>query len=186
MLGWFVTAATTPCLELIHHCHLSVSFYRSLYLELFLKKLWWNTLHMLIIEASLVAQVVKNLPAMQETWVGKIPWRRKWQPTPVFLPGESHRQRSLAGCSPRSPKQADMTEQLTARNYRRVFQNCHTIFLPASKGWELLLLQGLISTFISSGFLRFVLHCCACFYLSHSDICMMASHCVLNLHFLND
>ena len=33
-------------------------------------------------------------------WVGKIPWRRAWQPTPVFLPGESHGQRSLAGCSP--------------------------------------------------------------------------------------
>ena len=31
-------------------------------------------------------------------WVGKIPRRRKWQPTPVFLPGESHGQRSLAGC----------------------------------------------------------------------------------------
>ena len=30
-------------------------------------------------------------------WVGKIPWRRAWQPTPVFLPGESHEQRSLAG-----------------------------------------------------------------------------------------
>ena len=39
--------------------------------------------------ASLVAQLVKNLPAMQETWVGRIPWRRAWQPTPVFLPGES-------------------------------------------------------------------------------------------------
>ena len=39
--------------------------------------------------ASLVAQMVKNLPAMQETWVGKIPWRRAWQPTPVFLPRES-------------------------------------------------------------------------------------------------
>ena len=35
-----------------------------------------------------------------DPWVGKIPWRRKWQPTPVFLPGESHGQRSLAGCSP--------------------------------------------------------------------------------------
>ena len=33
-------------------------------------------------------------------WVGKIPWERKWQPTPVFLPGESHRQRSLVGYSP--------------------------------------------------------------------------------------
>jgi len=32
--------------------------------------------------------------------LGKIPWRRGWQPTPLFLPGESHGQRSLAGCSP--------------------------------------------------------------------------------------
>ena len=31
-----------------------------------------------------------------DPWVGKIPWRRKWQPTPVFLPGESHAQRTLA------------------------------------------------------------------------------------------
>ena len=39
--------------------------------------------------AFLVAQTVKNPPAMWETWVEKIPWRRAWQPTPVFLPGES-------------------------------------------------------------------------------------------------
>ena len=54
--------------------------------------------------ASVAAHTVKNLPAMQRPgfnpWVRKIPRRRKWQPTPVFLPGESHRQRSLAGCSP--------------------------------------------------------------------------------------
>ena len=35
-----------------------------------------------------------------DPWVGKIPWRRKWQPSPVFLPGKSHGQRSLAGYSP--------------------------------------------------------------------------------------
>ena len=40
-------------------------------------------------QASLVAQTVKNPPAMQETWFGKIAWRRAWQPTPVFLPGET-------------------------------------------------------------------------------------------------
>ena len=40
----------------------------------------------LIYRAFQVAQWVKNLPAMQETWVGKIPWRRAWQPTPGFLP----------------------------------------------------------------------------------------------------
>ena len=54
--------------------------------------------------ASLVAQTVKNLPAMQETWfdswAGKTPWRREWQPIPVFLPGEYHGQRSLVGYSP--------------------------------------------------------------------------------------
>ena len=52
-----------------------------------------------------VAVVVKNPPANAEDtkrcvfdpWVGKIPWRRKWQSTPVFMPGESHGQRSLAG-----------------------------------------------------------------------------------------
>ena len=42
-------------------------------------------------------------------WVGKIPWRREWQPTPVFLSGESHRQRSLAGCSTWGQKKSDMT-----------------------------------------------------------------------------
>ena len=49
--------------------------------------------------ASLVAQMVKNLPAMWETWVGKIPWRRTWQPTPVSCLESLHGQRSLAGYS---------------------------------------------------------------------------------------
>ena len=54
--------------------------------------------------ASLVAQRLKLLPGMRETgfhlWVGKIPWRRKWHPTPLLLPGESHGGRSLVGYSP--------------------------------------------------------------------------------------
>ena len=45
-------------------------------------------------------------------WVGKIPWRRKWQSTLVFLPGESHGQGSLVGYSPWDRKESDMTEQL--------------------------------------------------------------------------
>ena len=43
-------------------------------------------------------------------WMGKTPWRRKWQPTPVFLPGEPHGQRSLADCSPWSCKESDTTK----------------------------------------------------------------------------
>ena len=45
-------------------------------------------------------------------WVRKIPWRRKWQPTPVFLPGKSHGQRSLVDYSPWDRKESDMTERL--------------------------------------------------------------------------
>ena len=45
-----------------------------------------------------------------DPWDGKIPWRRAWQPTPIFLPGESHRQRSLVGYSPWGCKQSDTTE----------------------------------------------------------------------------
>ena len=45
-------------------------------------------------------------------WIRKIPWRRKWQPTPVFLPGKSHGLRSLLGYSPWGRKELDMTEQL--------------------------------------------------------------------------
>ena len=69
------------------------------------------------LKAFLVAQRIKRLPAKQDPgfdpWVGKIPWRRKWQPTPVFLLGESHGQRSLAGYSPRGCKESDRTEDFT-------------------------------------------------------------------------
>ena len=76
-----------------------------------------------------MAQWVKGLPAMQETqekWVrslgledspgegngnalpglGRLPWRRKWQPTPVFLPEKSHGQKGLVGCSPWDHKES--------------------------------------------------------------------------------
>jgi len=61
--------------------------------------------------------MVKNLPAMWEnwfqSWFGKVLWGKEWQPTPVFLPREFHRQRSLVGYSPWGHKELDITEQLT-------------------------------------------------------------------------
>ena len=64
-----------------------------------------------------MAQTVKNLLTMQETWVRFLSWEdpleEDMQPTPVFLPGESHRQRSLAGYSPWGRKESDMTERLS-------------------------------------------------------------------------
>ena len=62
--------------------------------------------------------MVKNTPANAgdmrcglDPWVGKIPGRRAWQPIPVFLPGESHGQRSLVGYSPQGCKVLNMTEE---------------------------------------------------------------------------
>ena len=49
---------------------------------------------------------------MFDPWVRKILWRRKWQPTPVFLPGESHGQRSLVAYSPWGRKESDTIEQV--------------------------------------------------------------------------
>ena len=51
-----------------------------------------------------------------DPWVRKIPWSRKWQCTPVFLPGKSHGQSSLAGYSPWDHKEIDTTEQLLTHN----------------------------------------------------------------------
>ena len=59
--------------------------------------------------------VVKNPPAhagdtQLDLWIRKLPWRRKWQPTPVFLPGKSHGQTSLVGYSPWGCKKSDTTQ----------------------------------------------------------------------------
>ena len=51
-----------------------------------------------------------------DPWVGKIPWSRQWQPTPVFFPGKSHGQRSLAGYGPWGCKESDTTERLHFSN----------------------------------------------------------------------
>ena len=58
-------------------------------------------------------------------WVGKIPWRRAWQPTPVFLPGESYGQRSLAGYSPWGCKESEMTERLSMNTHGKGVSHFH-------------------------------------------------------------
>ena len=69
----------------------------------------------MVLGASQVALVIENLVANAGD-MGSIPgsrrfpWRRTWHPTPVFLPGESHGQRSLAGYGPKGCKESDKTE----------------------------------------------------------------------------
>ena len=68
-----------------------------------------------------------------DPWVGKIPWRRKWQLNPVFLPGKSHRQRGLADNSPWGHKESDTTKHTHAHNvitceFLQLFQLCSESF----------------------------------------------------------
>ena len=72
-----------------------------------------------------------------DPWVGKIPWRRKWQPIPVFLPGEFHGQKSPVGYSPKGSKESDATEHMqhfyfsfnfaTGHNYRYSLLQFHPV-----------------------------------------------------------
>ena len=79
------------------------------------------------------AQMVKNLPAVQEiqdwSWVGKTPWRREWQPTPVLLAGEFHGQRSLVGDSSWGNKELNTTEPLIYRVYYAELCALYTQFI---------------------------------------------------------
>ena len=83
-------------------------------------------------------RVCLAMQEMQETqiwsWVGEIPWRRKWPPTPVYLPGKSYGQRSLVGCSP-WPVQLDPTLQLNTHEFffssiLLKFPNVRILYLP--------------------------------------------------------
>ena len=84
------------------------------------KRHWASTLPSLLdyhsdgLESLLVAQMVMNLICKKfNPWVRKIPWRREWLATPVFLPWEFHGQRGLASYSPWGHKEVDMSEGLT-------------------------------------------------------------------------
>ena len=73
--------------------------------------------------------VVKNSPAdpgerMFAPWVREIPWRRKWQPAPVFLPGKSHAQRSLAGYSPWGHKRVECDLATKQPQHKKT---CHSL-----------------------------------------------------------
>ena len=105
-------------IERANECFVKVRFLSFFFFKpqyLFRKICSLGVLKCPFFRVSLVAQTVKNLPAMWRpgfnSWVRKIPWRRNWQPTPVFLPGESNGRRSLAGCSPQGHRESDTTAQ---------------------------------------------------------------------------
>ena len=88
-----------------------------------------------------------------DPWVGKNPWRRQWQLTPIFLPGESHRQRSLVGYSLWGRKESDTTEQLN-NNHPQLQHSCEDCYqnnpIPFSRSVGLQTLLTIKGTLIST------------------------------------
>ena len=118
----------------VHSCHVAIFFYGDF--ECGAGATW----------ASLLAQMVRNMPAMRETcvhsWVRKIPWKRAWQPTPLFLPGEYHEQRNLAGYGPWGHKELDMTKWLTTATLMLFTWENHSLVYRKKKemiiiNWEI-------------------------------------------------
>ena len=102
----------------------------SAYLRLLIFQDFWQSWFQLVLHlaqhfarCTLHIRLQHRRP-MFDPWVGKIPWRRKWQPTPLILPGASHGQRSLAGYSPWGCKELDTTEWLTHFLGHRAWTAC--------------------------------------------------------------
>ena len=103
---------------------------------------------MLISLASQVALVVKmvknplanagNVRLEFDSWVGNMPWRRKWQITAVFLPGKFHEQRSLVGYSPRVCKGSDVTEHACRadQTLSKMHAGMSCVCVPGEGNWK--------------------------------------------------
>ena len=74
---------------------------------------------------------------MFDSYIRKMPWRRAWQPTAVFLPGESHGQRSLEGYSPWGRRESDLTEATCCAHARTHTHTQKNYFVLISRNWKI-------------------------------------------------
>ena len=116
-----------PMLRIHYPRFIKLAFFLSLSLFFFFFLFYVEVFH--------GALVVKNPPAKQELnlWIWKIPWWRKWQPIPVFLPGKFHWQRNLTSYSPWCGKESHMIEHMVTMKVKvkvKVTQSCPTLHDP--------------------------------------------------------
>ena len=136
---------------------------------------WWvfRPLFFYLPRAPVVAQMVKDClkcgRPMFDPWVGKIPWRRKWQPTPVFLPGESHRQRSLVVYGPWGCKELNTTEWLTL-DFPQFIPNAtsRSSYLKCDCNLFIFLLKNFYCSSLPIEFFKILSFHCLTFHTTHS------------------
>ena len=111
-------------------------------------------------------------------WVRKISWRRKWQPTPIFLPGKSHGQRNLVGYSPWGRKESDTTEQLHFLSLSKRKKNpCTTLrYVPSVPTFQSFYHEWMLN-FIKS-FILHPLQSLLMWYITLIDFQILKSRCI--------
>ena len=95
----------------------------------------WRVKHMLpkwclVVKIRLPVQQTRHKRCEFNPWVGKIPWSRNWQPSPVFSPRKFYGQRNLAGYSPLGHKESDTTESLSTQNILLII---YRYYLPGNE-----------------------------------------------------
>ena len=93
-----------------------------------------------------------------DPWMGKSPWRRKWQPTPVFVPRESNGQRSFVGYSPRGCKELDPTRWVSTHS--SIMYTCQSQSVSSSRPFPLSPVGAHTFLFVCVCVHTFLLHIC--------------------------
>ena len=140
-------------------CHLLCHGYSVFQILRCILKWYWATINARVFTGGAsgkepACQCRRHERLMFNPWVGKIPWSRKWQPTPVLLPGESHGQRSLAGCGPWDHKSQILLKQLsTAQCKENKKSCCSEMFYETGVMWsQKRHLVGLLEHYMKSSF----------------------------------
>ena len=128
---WYCVILSVSLSDWLHSIWQVLGPSTSLQMALFLSFYGWVMFHCVVfpgrtVEKSPAANTGDGKRCGFNPWVGKIPWRRKWQPTPEFLPGKSHGQRSLVGSSPWGRTESHMAGWLSTAH--TAFRGAHTVF----------------------------------------------------------
>ena len=112
---WTINKINKKTLSIISSLHQYCSFLLYMCIYVFIRHIvsqdelpWWLRWQRICLQC--------RRPGF-DSWAGKIPWRKEWPPSPLFLPGEFHGQRNLAGCSASGCKELDTTKWLTLCQY---------------------------------------------------------------------
>ena len=137
--SWFLTSPLSKCVILFFSAYTaSGNFFKYCDFSQWEEyRLCWFELSWWLCGSRICLQYRRHRRCELDPWVGKIPWRRKWQPTPTLLLEKPNGQNSLVGCDPKGCKESDTPERLSTRQSVFIpFSSDDTEIMPNNRGQE--------------------------------------------------